>query len=1055
MLGGNIMATQEFTVEKLAEPTFFQENRLPAHSDHAYYADAVELGAGVSSFVRTLDGLWYFHCAKNLTLRPVGFEAADYDCRAWDTIRVPAHIQLEGYGAPQYTNTPYPWDGHEAIVPGELPQRDNPVASYVKYFTVPEGWDSVFVSFKGAESAIALWCNGHYVGYSEDSFTPSDFDLTPYIVAGENKLAVQVYRYSSGSWLEDQDFWRFSGIFREVQLYTKPRVHIEDIFVKALPTADYKNGQLAIDFKWNTAGEHHYQLELLGPCGKKVLSTQLDDSDTHKEFAIDDVALWSAEHPHLYTLLIYVMDEQGLVQEIIPVKVGFREFKLEGGLMKINGERIVFKGTNRHEFDCYSGRAMDPALFEQDIITMKQHNINALRCSHYPNSSYIYDLCDRYGLYVIDETNLETHGSWMKNGMDEITEHSVPNDHPEWLGAVLDRAQSMLERDKNHPSIIIWSCGNESCGGEDIYRMSEYFRQADPTRLVHYEGIFHDRRYNATSDMESQMYTHAADIERFLAEHPEKPFICCEYTHSMGQSNGGMHKYTELTETNPRYQGGFIWDYVDQALYQRDRYGRDALLYGGDFGDRPTDYNFSGNGIVFADRALTGKLQEVKYNYQNFTLEVEAEKVTIYNKSLFTDASEYDLHLELAVDGNVIWQKTIPAPSSKPGESAVVALDMLPIYDAGEEALTASLVLKEDTLWAKKGHEVAFGQGVWQVDEVEVPEVSEVPEAIDYGRATRVERYTATQPLESAVEKPLRIVQGDINLGVQGEGFEIMFSSAQGSIVSYKYNGVELIEDMPKPSFWRAPVDNDYGSRRDFTLAQWKLASLYRRCVKKELLAESGEWQELHHFGELGIKEYMARTVSLRFTYELATQPVATCTVTYTVGRDGAVKTELDYEAVAGLPELPDFAMLFTLNADYSQVKYYGYGPASTYQDRMESARLGLYTTTVADEYEHYLLPQECGSHGGVRYIEVTDRRGRGVRLTASEPFEASALHYSAHELENAHHEYDLPPVQHTYLRASLGQAGVGGDDTWGSPVLPEYTVQNTTKHLEFFFKGI
>lgn len=1051
------MAEQNFTLKKLADPSFFAENRLAAHSDHGYYADAAEMARGESSFRRTLNGLWKFQFAKNLSLCPQGFEAMDYDCRSWDTIRVPAHWQMEGYGVPQYTNTVYPWDGHEAITPGQIPQRENPVGSYVKYFVLPENWDNAFISFQGAESALAVWLNGHYVGYSEDSFTPSDFDLTPYLVKGENKLAVQVYRFSSGSWIEDQDFWRFSGLFREVFLYTKPAVHVEDLWLKAAPAHDYQDGLLSIDFRWNTEEKKTVTIEVLSPQGEKILTCQQDMTgcETHFERQLDNVALWSAEHPNLYPVIITVADEHGQVQEVISQQAGFREFRLDGNLMKINGKRIVFKGTNRHEFDCFRGRAMDPADFERDIIAMKRSNINALRCSHYPNSSYIYELCDRYGLYVIDETNLESHGSWQKNGQRAVDENTVPNDNPAWQDIILDRAKSMLERDKNHPSIIIWSCGNESCGGKDIYVMSEYFRQKDPDRLVHYESIFWDRRYNNTSDMESQMYTKAADIKAFLQEHRDKPFICCEYTHSMGNSNGGMHKYMELTETEPLYQGGFIWDFVDQAIWHKDRYGKDALGYGGDFGDRPTDYNFSGNGILFADRRETTKLQEVKYNYQDFALEVTAEKVTICNKSLFRDVSEYELHLELSHEGHVVWQQTMAAPAAAPGEQAEISLENLPVTDAGEECVTASLRLKEDTLWAPRGFEVAFGQGVWEVDEAEIPSPAEAAACLDLGKGEREQHFRANKPLGTFADKPLHIVQGDINLGVQGDGFEILFSSAQGCLISYKYNGVELIEEMPRPSFWRAPVDNDYGSRRDFAVAQWKLASLYRRCIRKELCREDGTWTEISRFGQLGIVEYEAESIAVRFTYELATQPVSACTVTYTVCRDGAIKTELDYEKTAGLPEIPDFAMIFTLPADCHRIRFYGYGPLDNYADRQQGVKLGIYETTAAAEMEPYLLPQECGNHGGIRWFEVTNNRGRGVRISGDEPFEASALPYSAHELENARHSYDLPQVHHTFLRASLGQCGVGGDDSWGAPVLDEYTVKNESKHFAFYFKGI
>ena len=465
-----------FTVDRLADPTFFAENRLPAHSDHVAFANAMEMAEGVSSLRRSLNGIWSFHYARNLAARPQGFEQPDYDVSGWETIRVPAHWQMEGHGVPQYTNQTYPWDGHEVVHPGQVPQRDNPVGSYVKDFVLPEGWDNAVLSLQGVESAVAVYLNGQYVGYSEDSFTPSDFDLTPYLKAGVNRLALQVFRFSSGSWIEDQDFWRFSGIFREVILYTKPAIHLDDLRVTAAPIHGYQDGKLHLDMKWNSGEAHKVQIELFdaetGECCLKE-EQQAEGLTSSFEAELTGVKLWSAEAPNLYRAVISIEDEAGHLLEVIPQNIGFREFRMDDGLMKLNGKRIVFKGTNRHEFDCYSGRAADPAEIEKDIIIMKQHNINALRCSHYPNSSYIYELCDRYGLYVIDETNLETHGSWMRNGKCDIVEETLPNDHEEWQDIILDRAKSMLERDKNHAAILIWSCGNESCGGKDLYVMSE------------------------------------------------------------------------------------------------------------------------------------------------------------------------------------------------------------------------------------------------------------------------------------------------------------------------------------------------------------------------------------------------------------------------------------------------------------------------------------------------------------------------------------------------------------------------------------------------------
>ena len=1027
--------------DKLANPEYFEENRLPAHSDHKYFGNMEELIKGDTDFMHSLSGVWYFAWANNLKSVPQNFESPNFDCRSWQTIRVPAHIQTEGYGKPHYTNTTYPWDGREVIHQGEIPKRDNPVACYVKYFSAPADWKNVFISFQGAESAVAVWLNGDFVGYGEDSFTPSDFDLTPYIKNGENKLAVAVIRYTSGSWLEDQDFWRFSGLFRDVLLYTKPEIHAEDIFIRALPVNNYADGEVKIDFMWNTNAEKIVEVTLFDAKNTRVFEETKTLSGEQNDFEIKlkNVLLWSAEKPNLYRALIVVKNSLQEVSEIIPQNIGFREIKIEDNLIKINGKRIVFKGVNRHEFDCYNGRAFDAARIEGDIVKMKKNNINAVRTSHYPNQSRFYELCDIYGLYVIDETNLETHGAWMRNGGNYYDENTVPGDNPRWLPAVIDRAKSMLERDKNHPSVLFWSCGNESCGGKNIFEMREFFKKTDPTRLVHYESIFWDRRYNDSSDVESQMYPTVQSIKIFLAEHRDKPFIACEYSHSMGNSNGGLSKYTKLAEEDELYQGGFIWDFLDQAIYTQE-----GLRYGGDFGDRPTDYNFSGNGLFFADGKPTSKLQEVKYCYQNFELLPSKDKVKIINKSLFTDANEYDLSLILLMDGREVWQDTIEPPSVYPGEEKEIFVD-IPNFGKGEYALTASLVLKENTLWEQKGYETAFGQTVFKISEI-----------LDDFSCWLVKKniYAKVKPLENSCR--LRLVQSDINLGVYGDGFGFMFSSAAKNLTSMKFNGVEYVSETPSPSFWRAPTDNDYGNGNHLNSAQWKLASLYKKCVKTEIRVDDKNFVNIENWmGENFTGEYEADSVEVRYTYELMTNPVAKCVIDYSVERSGALKIALDYKKVDGLSDLPDFSMLFTLPKNLTKVKFYGLGPLDNYCDRREGARLGVYETTVFDEVQPYLLPQECGNHCSVRWLTVTDKRGRGVKIFGDIPFEASALPYSSHELENAKHIEELPKPHHTYLRASAGQCGVGGDDSWGAPVLNEYKIQNTDKHLEFYIQGI
>ena len=547
-----------FDYSLVKDPQYFCDNRMEAHSDHVYYRNGNEMQTAVqdgteTSFRYSLNGLWKFHYARNYKSTVQEFEKEDYCCYDWDDIHVPAHIQMEGYDAPQYANVQYPWEGHEEIYPGQIPERFNPVASYVKYFTVPEHMKGkrLFISFQGAESGLALWLNGAFIGYSEDSFTPSEFELTDYLKDGQNKLAAQVFKWTSSSWCEDQDFFRFSGIYRDVYLYTVPDTHAYDLQIRAIPEENLDVADLEIKVKTWGKGSIVFRLEKDGECvlEEKKSLTEAGNEEADAEpfyiqrtnssktvqnsfaWKINNPKLWSAEDPQLYDFTIELYDEAGTIQEVIPQKVGFRRFEMKNGIMTLNGKRIVFKGVNRHEFSSVSGRHVSEEELRKDLRIMKQNNINAIRTCHYPDTSLIYQLCDEYGIYMIDETNLESHGSWDVAEFTKDYTHVVPHNKPEWLDMMLDRANSMYQRDKNHPAILIWSCGNESFGGKDIYEMSQLFRKNDSTRLVHYEGLFHDRSYNDTSDMESQMYPSVEAIKEFLAKDDSKPFICCEYIH--------------------------------------------------------------------------------------------------------------------------------------------------------------------------------------------------------------------------------------------------------------------------------------------------------------------------------------------------------------------------------------------------------------------------------------------------------------------------------------------------------------------------------------------
>lgn len=1019
----------------IKNPEIFEQNRLAAHSDHVCYKNELEKIKGKSSLRYDMNGLWKFAYAKNQSQAPCGFEAADYDCKDWDEIRVPAHIQMEGYDVPIYTNTTYPWEADEFIKPGEVPEIFNPVASYVKYFTIPENMKNkrVCISFQGVESGFALWLNGHYVGYSEDTFDPSDFELTDYIIEGENKLAVRVWKWTSSSWCEDQDFYRFSGIFRDVFLYAVPCAHVEDLSVVPTLNDTFDEGTLSVSIKADGDGIASVKLYELGDLSvekydrAKLLLEEFDIELRNKEICegscnVKNPLLWSAEKPNLYEVKIIVKDTHGNETEFISQLAGFRRFEMVDGLMKLNGKRIVFKGVNRHEFSSITGRVPNRDEVIKDIVTMKKNNINAIRTSHYPDDSMLYELCDIYGIYMIAENNLESHGTWEAYNKGYVDlDFVVPKDKPQWREMMLDRANSCYQRNKNHPAILIWSCGNESFGGKTIYEMSQLFRQLDKHRLVHYEGVFSDRSYNDTSDMESQMYTPVAGIEKFLAEHPEKPFICCEYTHAMGNSCGAMHKYTELTDREPRYQGGFIWDYIDQSIYKKDRYGKWFLTYGGDFGDRPTDGDFSGNGICYGgEREASPKMQEVKFNYQNISVDFDSDYIfAVTNKNLFVNTSVFDAFAILLADGEEVYrtklQISVP-PMDRASYEVPVTLKNSMIDVEKEYCIVVSFVLKENTIWEKAGYEIAFGQ------------------------------HMIKKPVsEYSCDKSVELVVGNGNILVRGENFKALFSRMNLGMVSYVYGGVEMLPNtIPLPNFWRTPTNNDSGNMMPQRYAQWKIASMYVTTRQNQRFADTSPRVEKND-----------DNIAITYTYFMPTTPQSSCEVTYRVFGDGTIETTLSYDPVKELGDMPEFGMMFKLDADYDTVKWYGLGPQETYEDRQHGGKYGVYENKVADNVAEYLVPQESGNKCRVRYAKVMDKKGRGMLFFGDE-LSFSALPYTPHELENAAHHFELPPVHYTVVRVAKKQMGVGGDDSWGSHTHPEYLLDASEKmEFTFCFRGI
>ena len=610
----------EPTLAWLEDPTVFRVNRLDAHSDHVTYLDIQELAAGKTSLRQSLDGLWRFRWSENPDSRPADFWKPDFDDSDFDTIQVPGHMETQGYDRIQYINKLYDWDGHAELRPPHIDWRHNPVGSYVTYFDLEETLleHPVYISFQGVEQAMYVWLNGHFVGYSEDSFTPSEFDLSPYIHPTGNRLCVEVYKRSSAAWLEDQDFFSFSGIFRSVYLYAKTKCYVEDLWLNAGLAPDNQTGTLQLRLKFAKTAVPKVHLFLGHPKDGEIFDCDLplEEADgfyRSRKLVLPGIRKWDHDTPELYRAILAMEDGS-----CTSYSIGFRRFELKDKLLLLNGERLVLNGVNRHEWSPTGGRCITQKDMDAAMEMFHANNINAVRTCHYPNRTEWYELCDKNGIYMMDETNMETHGSWQKDalgGTGVEPSWNVPGSRPEWRDCVLDRANSMFQRDKNHVSVLFWSCGNESFGGQDILDMANFFRAQDPSRVVHYEGCYWCKEWGDCSDVESRMYATPTEVREYLENDPQKPFLLCEYMHNMGNSLGGMESYIRLGEEFPMYQGGFIWDYMDQALWQKNALGSESLGYGGDFEERQSDYGFSGNGIVTADGREKPCMQEVRYWY--------------------------------------------------------------------------------------------------------------------------------------------------------------------------------------------------------------------------------------------------------------------------------------------------------------------------------------------------------------------------------------------------------------------------------------------------------
>ena len=1082
--------TTERKCKMLRDPEVYRENTLPPASDHRWYetreeamasaATAPELRSMPLSF--SLNGQWKFMQAPNPASAPEGFERDDYSVRGWDSIRVPGHMELQGYGKPKYVNTIYPWEGIEGVRGYDVPMENNPTGCYVRMFTLPENFAGkrLHLRFEGVETAFHCWLNGSYIGYSEDSYTPTEFDISALVRPGENRLAVEVYRYCTGTWLECQDFWRMGGIVREVRITALPAVHIRDLDIRADLEEDLTVGTAEVRLKLDCAREilaqragssqlirSRVHWSLFAADGTLVkeesVGLQLTTSQTQigaqSSFfvRVDGVKLWSAELPYLYTLLISIRDEEGNVLEAAAQKIGFRKVEIRGSVLYMNGKRLIVRGVNRHEFSVQRGRAITREEMVWDAKFIKRSNFNAVRTCHYPNQSLWYELCDELGLYIMDETNLETHGTW-GNG-DES--HPLPGDYPAWKGAVLARAQAMLERDKNHPCIFSWSVGNESYGGVNLFEMSEYFRHRDGSRPVHYEGVFHDRRYNGTSDFESRMYPTPREVRAYLETDPSKPFIMCEYSHSMGNSCGILDEYAALEDRYPQYCGGFIWDYVDQGLYAQDPFGESYIAYGGDFDDRPNEFDFCGNGVLFADRTPKPQLQEIRHTFRPFDLMPDEHSIRVLSRQLFEDGAKYRLVYDLKKEGKILKEGS-SAFLVAPGETAEFPCDLTVPEEAGEYTLNASLVLADDQPYAEAGTEICWGQTV-------VKRPAQESEAGAGSAPAPVKGIGAAAAMDSRMTQ---ILDGGLTYAVRGDHFSIQYDKRSGRIVSYRVGGREMTMEAAGsllPNFWRAPTSNDEGAGMPAASRFWKTASMYPEvkevtCEREgadavvtvvyglgrrvrtahaddmlDLITDTADEKQKSAEASTAIKD-IVRTARSRVAQGLGRVQKAAeyrneviCIMTHRIKADGSLHMTMSLHGATGQPNLPCFGVSWKLKKTLQNVQWYGLGPCETMADRLRGARLDVYESTPADGMTPHLRPQECGTHAGTRAFRICDADGYGISVEGAQPFFFSALPYTCHEIENARHAYELPRPYATVLRMDAAQSGVGGIDSWGN----------------------
>ena len=1023
LAGCALLSANAQTFKEWQDESVNEVNRAAMHTHFFAYENAEKAGSDVkenSKNFMSMNGSWKFFWVKNADQRPTDFWKVGYNDKGWDDMKVPAVWELNGYGDPIYVNVGYPWRNQYKNNPPHVPTEKNHVGSYRREFVIPADWNGkdIVAHFGAVSSNMYLWVNGKFVGYSEDSKLEAEFDLTPYVKPGQkNLIAFQVFRWCDGSYFEDQDFFRYTGVARDCYLYARNKKRIDDIRVVPDLDAEYKSGSLTVNL--SLKGNAAVSLELLDAANRTVATAEVKGAGKQSSvIRVDNPNKWTAETPYLYTLRA-TLKEGGKVTEVVPLKVGFRKIELKNSQLLVNGQPVLFKGADRHEMDPDGGYVVSRERMIQDIQIMKKFNLNAVRTCHYPDDSFWYDLCDKYGIYVVAEANLESHGM----GYDEATLAKVPS----FKKTHLERNQRNVQRNYNHPSIIFWSLGNEAGYGSNFEAAYDWVKKEDPSRAVQYERS----GYEGKTDIHCPMYLNYKDCIKYCEDDSKtKPLIQCEYAHAMGNSEGGFKEYWDLVRKYPKYQGGFIWDFVDQSCRWTGKNGKMIYAYGGDFNRfDASDNNFCDNGLISPDRVPNPHMYEVGYFYQNIwttAADLKAGELNVYNENFFRDLSAYALEWEVMKNGTVVRTGRVDNLNVAPQQTAKIKLDLGKTCACAEWLLNVKYVQKQREGLVPAGHIVAKDQLV--LNEYKAP-------AMTLQNVTDMNIQTALPRIDDANSQCVMI---------EGENFNIQFAKADGFMDKYMVDGLDMIKEGAKltPNFWRAPTDNDFGAGLQQKYAVWKNPKFKLVSLKSEM------------------KDGLA-VVSAE--YEMPSVSAGTkLQLTYEINNRGAVKVnqKLVAEKGAKVSNIFRFGMQMVMPKSFENISYYGRGPVENYIDRKWATELGVYNQTVTDQFYAYIRPQENGNKTDVRWWKQFNEAGRGLQFVAEAPFSASALHYTIESLDSGwekkqEHSNEVEPADLTNFLIDKVQMGLGCVDSWGAIPREEYMLPYGDYEFTFIMQPI